>query len=223
MRVTENHQGTNSRLDAFFFYLIDSWNSILKSRFADYTKLSLIEKTHLTETTGRNILLLVFLLPLWLPLITLLHRWSSSTCLEYQNSPGLCPCPSSPVFYFFTDYLIHSHNFNFSLLAGPIGSGSRQGPSLSSRFVYAPGCVVATLAFTCPAVDVFPFYKNLFKLKNCVSFFPPLLHPFPTWGGNIATSSGLVLWSWTELGPNLSCCFQICRIHYTNTQPKRLL
>lgn len=50
----QNHQGAD-RSDVFFVYLTDSLGCILKSRFADFTKLSLMEKTQRgTTETGET-------------------------------------------------------------------------------------------------------------------------------------------------------------------------
>lgn len=81
-------------MGVFFVHLIDSWNCILKSRFADYNKLPWQRKPKVTGAPVRGCASAAVLLLHWLPLIILPHRALSSGCLECQHSPEFCPCPS---------------------------------------------------------------------------------------------------------------------------------
>lgn len=168
-------------------------------------------KAKLAGTTGRqgNTARLVFLSPLWLPLIT--HLQILLHLLGMEESPralslSLLFC----VLYSFTDYIIHWQSFNFPLSAGPTISGSSQDPSLSPGSEYGVGCAVATPVplwmHMCPLWMHLFFPKAFSKLENSVSLFLLLLHAQPMW---VAV---LLLWSWTELGPNPSLCFQMCKI-----------
>lgn len=122
----------------------------------------------------------------------------SSAYLESKNLPELFPYLFFCVLYSFTDYVIHWQSFNLPLRAGPTISGSSQDPSLS------PGSVPLWMHM-CPLWMHLFSPKAFSKLENSVSLFL-LLHAQRMW---VAV---LLLWSWTELGPNPSLCFQICKI-----------
>ena len=191
----------------FLVHLIDSWNCILKSRFADYNKLSLAEKTQSDRRPSEGARFCCCPLaslttsdhpPPQGPVLRLLglSALSRVLSLSFLSVSSLGAQTSSPVVIVLISYLLRKPNS-----VGP-----------ATILCWAPGAHMQWPVWPLSRAPM----PSLWQAGKLLITFPSSFPPTSTVGGSIVTGSILI--RWTELEPSLSLCSQICKIEYASAR-----
>ena len=221
----------------FLVHLIDSWNCILKSRFADYNKLSLAEKTQSDRRPSEGARFCCCPLasltasdhpPPQGPVLRLLglSALSRVLSLSFLSVSSLGAQTSSPVVIVLISYLLRKPNSvgPATILCWAPGAHMQwpvwplsRAPKSHMQWPVWPLSRAPKSHMQWP---VWPLSRapmpSLWQAGKLLITFPSSFPPTSTVGGSIVTGSILI--RWTELEPSLSLCSQICKIEYASAR-----